>query len=383
MHILSVANVHADPNTGAAGAEFQTIRALRALGHEVDDVWADAIERRIAHGNLHYLLELPRRYERVVARALSRRPYDIVHVNQPHGYRAARLVRERWPNVAFIHRSHGFEPRVAEIVRHWQNVYGGDARHFWRRGATRLLATLVGRHNREITRWADGHLLCSTQDADFMAERFAVPRARIAVIPHAAPDDYIDTPPPPMTAERLRHVLYVGQFAFVKAPMIVAATMNHLGAARSDAMFTWVAASADHDAIRALLSPTVRERIALLDWMPQRVLRDVYDRAGVFLFPSFFEGTGKASIEALSRGLCVISSDVGGMHDMIEDGRSGILIPPGRPGEVSAAALALMSDYDRAKDMAERGAARARQYTWKRTAEETAAFYRSRLEAKR
>lgn len=245
------------------------------------------------------------------------------------------------------------------------------------------MGALMARHNREITRWADGHLLCSTQDADFMANRFGVDRARMAVIPHAAPDDYLETPALPLRAERLQHLLYVGQFAFVKAPMIVAAAMNAVAEARSEARFTWVAARGDHERIRALLSVAARARIELLDWMPQRALREVYDAAGIFLFPSFFEGTGKASIEALSRGLCVIASDVGGMHDMIESGHSGLLVTPGDASAVSAAALGLMRDPDRARLLSVNAAARAREFTWNRTAQETAAFYRARLEAKR
>jgi glycosyltransferase involved in cell wall biosynthesis len=383
LHILSVANVHEDPNAGAAGAEFQTIQALRSLGHDVDDVWADSIERRIAHGNLHYLLELPRRYEQIVAERLGRIAYDVVHVNQPHGYRAARLVQKRWPKVALVHRSHGFEPRVAEIVKHWRRIYGEESASPWRRAASAAMAALVGRHNRAITRWADGHLLCSTQDADYMVERFQVARSRIAVVPHAAPNDYIETPPPAMTAERLRRVLYVGQFAFVKAPMVVAAAMSGIVAKREDAELTWVAARRDHPAIRALLSPAARARVTLLDWMPQSSLRDVYDRAGIFLFPSFFEGTGKASIEALSRGMCVLTSDVGGMHDMIVPDQSGLLLPPGNAAAVAKAALELLSDLPRAQRLASGGSLRARQFTWKRTAEETASFYRQRLEAKR
>jgi len=383
LRILSVANVPEDPNAGAAGAEFQTIRALRALGHHVDAVWSNSITRRISHGNLHYLLELPRRYERVVEEHLSRQLYDIVHVNQPHGFRAARLVQKRWPRVAFFHRSHGFEPRVEEVVRGWKHVYDGDDRSLWRRGATSLLTTLLQQHNTAITRFADGHLLCSTQDALFMQERFSVPASRIAVIPHAAPDEYLQADVVPFSDARLRHVLYVGQFAFVKAPMIVAAAMNEIAAARDDVQFTWVASRAHHDAIRALLSPTVRGRIDLSDWMPQRELRDVYDRAGIFLFPSFFEGTGKASIEAMSRGLCVIASAVGGMRDMIRHEETGILVEPGRSAAVSAAGLALISNREHADRIAVAAAAHARRYTWNRTAVETAAFYSERLAAKR
>ena len=383
LRILSIANVPEDPNAGAAGAEFQTIRALRRLGHTVDALWADDIHRRISHGNLHYLLELPRRYEALVRDRLSEGEYDVVHVSQPHGFRAARLVRRRWPQIPFIHRSHGFEPRVEEIAAYWHRFYEEGRRPRWRQAATALLRAALRRHYDSICRWADGHLLCSTEDAEFMMTRFAVPASRIAVVTHAAPDDYLGSTVLPLTTERLRHVLYVGQYTFIKAPMVVAAAMNEIGAARLDARFTWVAARDHHDHIRSLLSPDVRERLTLVHWMSQRELRGVYDDAGIFLFPSFFEGTGKASIEALSRGMCVVATDVGGMHDMIEPAVSGMLVPAGNPHAVAAAALGLMNDLERARDVATAAAARARQYTWELTATKTAAFYSECIEAKR
>ncbi len=47
MKILFAANVSPDPNSGAAGTEFQTIAGLRRLRHEVDEIWAEELGRRI------------------------------------------------------------------------------------------------------------------------------------------------------------------------------------------------------------------------------------------------------------------------------------------------------------------------------------------------
>ena len=93
LRVLMMSDTPADPNRGAAGTEVRTMHALRALGHEVDAIWADDLGRRIQHGNLHILLEQPRAYERAVVAALARKEYDVVHLNQPHGFRAARAVR--------------------------------------------------------------------------------------------------------------------------------------------------------------------------------------------------------------------------------------------------------------------------------------------------
>jgi glycosyltransferase involved in cell wall biosynthesis len=383
LRILAMADMPPDANAGAPGAELETIRALRELGHHVDDVWQDTLGRRIGHGNLHALFELPRRFEAVAEERLSQAEYDVVHINQPHGYRAARLIQRRWPRTAFIHRSHGWEPRVREVLRHWRSVYGEEARSSLRRGASAVMEPMIARHATEIVRWADGHILCSHEDADFMHARSGVPREKLGVMPQAPPESFNAIPASPMTAARLRHVLHVGQFAFFKAPMITAAAMNEIAEKRPEVRFTWVAGGEHHERIRALLSDAVRARIELRGWTDQEALRDVYDSAGIFLFPSFFEGSGKVHIEALSRGLCVVASRAGGMRDYVQDGRSGVLIEPGDTMAFARAANALIDDLDAATAMSAAAAARAREYSWKRAAAETAEFYRSRIEAKR
>jgi len=378
MKILTMCDTPPDPNAGAAGTEVRTIEALRALGHEVDSIWRDQLGRRVQHGNLHLLLELPRAYERAMVDAFRTKSYDVVHVNQPHGFRAARTLHRIAPRSVFIHRSHGFEPNVEETLAKWREK---DARSPLRRTASTIIAPLLDRHSRAIARFADGHIVSSSSDADYLNERLSVPREKIAVIGQAAPDDFLRSDAPPMTAQRLQRVLYVGQFAFVKAPAIVARAMNRIAEQRSDIGFTWVCDRTHHDDVRSLLSASAKERLELLPWMPQSELHDCYDRCGIFLFPSFYEGFGKAFIEAMSRGLCVIASDTGGMHDTITNGIDGILCAAGDDAAIARAALALASEEARAAAMSIAAARTARTHTWKRVATEAVEFYRSRLDA--
>lgn len=383
LRILTMADVPADPDRGAAGTELRTVEALRALGHEVDSVWNDTLGRRIGHGNLHLLLELPRAYERAAVDALQRKHYDVVHVNQPHGFRAARAVHRLSPRTAFIHRSHGLEPNVEATLAPWRERFGSDERNRIRRGLSRALAPLLARHSSAIAREADGHVVSSSLDRDFLAARLRVNPEKIAVIPQAPAETFLAAPAPPMTPDRLRRVLYVGQFAFVKAPMIVAHAMNALAAAPTDVELTWICESAHHAQVRELLSQRANARVDLQPWMRQEELRDAYDRCGVFLFPSFFEGFGKTFLEAMSRGLCVIGSDVGGMHDVIQHGRTGMLVPPGDAAALADVAQAMMNDQARAVAMSAAAVAAAREYTWERVAREIADFYRARIEARR
>jgi glycosyltransferase involved in cell wall biosynthesis len=365
----------ADPNRGASGTELQTLHALRALGHDVDAIWSDDLGRRIRHGNLHLLLELPRAYERAAAGALRHKEYDVIHTNQPHGFRAARTVHRLSPRTAFVHRSHGFELNVDETLRPWHKTFGTDRRGPVRRMASHALTSLVARHAHAIAREADGHIVSSSLDAAFLHDRLGVASERIAMIALAAPDSYLRTDPLPMDARRLRRVLHVAQFAFVKAPMITAGAMNLLARADPELRFTWVTDRASEGSIRALLSSEANDRTDVLHWTTQDELRDIYDQHGIFLFPSFFEGFGKAFVEAMSRGLCVIASDAGGMHDLIEHGRNGSLVPPGDDKVLADAALAILHDHARAAAMSDAAVRTARAHTWEGVARETVDFY--------
>ena len=382
MNILFMADVPEGADSGAAGTEYQTIRALRSLGHEVDAIWADSLSHRIKHGNLHSLCEQPLAYRRVLIERLRHRTYDVVHVNQPQGYLAAKALKRLDGRSAFIHRSHGLEPRVARDLKRWEAVYLRDERPGVRKLSSKLLAGLLSYSNRAIARFADGHIVSAVECAAFLRDEMGVPPERIAVIPQAAPTLYIETPAPRMDSRRMKKVLYAGQFAFFKAPMIVASAMNDLAERVPGMEFTWVCSSRHHEDVRGLLTPTLRARLKLLDWMPQSELMKTYDGHGVFLFPSFFEGFGKAFLEAMSRGLCVIASDNGGARDVISSGTNGFLVETGNARAVVERCLTLISNQGLAGELSTAAAQVARAYTWNRVAAETAAFYESRLGAK-
>lgn len=383
MNILFMADVLANPDSGAAGTEYQTIQALRGLGHEVDAVWSDELSHKIRHGNLHYLIELPLSYEKTMLAKMRRRHYDVVHVNQPHGYRAAKSLMQTSVRCVFIHRSHGLEMRVERDLSPWRIRYGqGDERSSLRKLVSRSMTAALAYNNRCIARFADGHIVSASQCRDFLREEMAVPAERIAVIPQAPPGLFVERPVAPMTADRLTRVLYVGQYAFVKAPVVTAQVFNQLSQANEQLRFTWVCAREHHAQVRQLLKPRALERTTLLDWMPQDKLIRVYDGHGVFLLPSFFEGFGKVFLEAMSRGLCVVAADNGGARDIITHGLNGTLSPTGCADTMAVQCLRLVESPTLAFAMSESAAECARAYTWKRVARETASFYRNRLDAR-
>ena len=381
MNVLFMADVKPEPYSGASGTEIETIGELRKLGCQVDEVWADDLSHRIAHGNLHYLIELPVSYRSAMLRKLGAKRYDVIHVNQSHGYLAARIIHDRFKGSVFIHRSHGFESRVLRDLSKWRELYEIRRPNQPHAMASSVLSKLLRRHYVQIARYADGHIVSASQCRDFLVTELGVDIRRVAVIPQSQPDYYkkMDNP---FCAKRLSRILYVGQFAFVKAPMILGRVFSDLAKMRDDISLTWVCAKRHHDDARLLLDPSIRARVRFLDWMPREKLREIYDEHGIFLFPSFFEGFGKSLLEAMSRGLCVIAADNGGMRDVILNNVSGLKVPTGDSGAMVTSCLELLDDPNRAAKISSRAVGAANQYGWDRVGGETLKFYKSIIRAK-
>jgi glycosyltransferase involved in cell wall biosynthesis len=75
--------------------------------------------------------------------------------------------------------------------------------------------------------------------------------------------------------------------------------------------------------------------------------------ADVFAFPSLFEGLGLSLVEAAACGLPAVGSRTGGIVDVIDDGRSGFLVPPGDAGALAAGLRVLVADPARSAALGE------------------------------
>jgi glycosyltransferase involved in cell wall biosynthesis len=73
-------------------------------------------------------------------------------------------------------------------------------------------------------------------------------------------------------------------------------------------------------------------------------VEDYLRACDVFAFPSFFEAMPLSVLEAAACGLACVASAVGGIVDVIEDGRSGLLVQPGDAPSLSAALAGLVGD---------------------------------------
>jgi glycosyltransferase involved in cell wall biosynthesis len=177
----------------------------------------------------------------------------------------------------------------------------------------------------------------------------------VAVIPSGVviPDE-IGTPDHPP------HVLYVGRLSEEKGVLeLVAATQGIPRVIVGDG--------------------PLRERLPdALGFVPRAQLGAYYERAAVVLCPSRREGYGVAAREAMAYGRPVVASAVGGLLDAVEDGVTGLRVPPRDPQALRAAIETLLADSGLRSRLgaAARSAARE-QFSWDVATAETLSAYRA------
>lgn len=105
----------------------------------------------------------------------------------------------------------------------------------------------------------------------------------------------------------------------------------------------------------------VAERVSFHEEMPQEKLAGWMARSCVLVLPSLSEGLGRVLIEAMATGTPVIGSNVGGIPQLIEEGRNGFLIAPGDASALAERLRFFLSRPEEARAMGERARAYARE----------------------
>ncbi len=106
----------------------------------------------------------------------------------------------------------------------------------------------------------------------------------------------------------------------------------------------------------------------------------VFERAQVVVVPSFGEGFGMVALEAMERGRPVIASAVGGLPEIVDDGRTGVLVSPGDADALATAIRELVRDPARAEAFGRAGRERSvEQFSQERCTDRIEELYRSAL----
>ena len=233
-------------------------------------------------------------------------------------------------------------------------------------------------------RRANAVVVPSRAARDEIARVYRIPHARLRVIPEAASPRFHPIAPQESASVLARYgirrpyVLFVGANVPRKnVPRLLEAYDAMRRRAGVDAQLLLVGPPGP--ATPALLALTRRLKLhphlRRLDRVPDDDLPALYSAAACLAYPSLAEGFGLPILEAMACGTPVLTSNCSAMPEVAGD--AALLVDPRRTEAITDGLVRLLTEDHLREELIARGLARARAFTWERTARATEEVYRA------
>jgi glycosyltransferase involved in cell wall biosynthesis len=126
----------------------------------------------------------------------------------------------------------------------------------------------------------------------------------------------------------------------------------------------------------------VSDRVTFVGKLSRADLLQEYSRAQFFVLPSVFEPFGIVLLEAMAASLPVVASRVGGIPEIVEDGRTGLLVEQGNPAALAEGLRRLCRDESLRRSMARAARERVTIYDWDLIVPRILSLYKQAVEGR-
>jgi glycosyltransferase involved in cell wall biosynthesis len=124
---------------------------------------------------------------------------------------------------------------------------------------------------------------------------------------------------------------------------------------------------------RAVHQHQLHKYVRFLGFVPEETLAVMYRLAGVFVFPSLYEGFGLPPLEAMASGTPVVTSNVSSLPEVAGD--AALLVDPYDPRAIADGIYSVLTDETLRRGMVHRGIARAGQFSWEQSVRRVRQIY--------
>lgn len=291
-----------------------------------------------------------------------------------------RLVKKL--NPALIHAHWAFpQGTIASIIGKLSNTpviitaHGGDA--------FALQGSLLAR----IKHWSLKNCSAWTSNTTATANAFWGDIAQPEIIPMGIDCQKFSSGNASILRSRLAKgelvLLFVGRLVEKKGVKDLLLAYSQLTNEQRSQTQLWIIGDGSEKSALEMLSRSLQLENKVTFWgkLPNEQLPDYYAAADIFIAPSITdsagdtEGQGITLVEAMASATAIISTDTGGISEVIEHNETGLLIPPNNPVKLKATIIRLIEDQNLRDALAKKANQAAQNYSWVQAGQRFQALY--------
>ena len=280
---------------------------------------------------------------------------DILHVNMAADasfYRKKIFI----DTAAFFHK---------KILIH---EHGGDFQSFYYKKNNEIGRRLI----RKTLNKAQVFVVLSQSWADFFKP--IVNKEKIVILENA-----VLIPPTPKTSYDDHNLLFLGRLCKEKgiAELLDAVSVT---SQKYPDIRLYLGGVWEDDDLKTKAA-ALKKRVKYLGWIDDKKKERCMEKCSVFVLPTYFEGQPVSLLEAMAKGMAVVSTEVGGIPQIVANNQDGVLIPPKDTQALAESICRLLYDADAKKRLGINAKARVTQsYNMRERVDELVAIYENMMQ---
>jgi len=293
--------------------------------------------------------------------------YDAIHSHYWMSGLSALSLQREWniPVINMFHTLGLMKNRIARSESEIEGAYRIDGERQVIHAANRLVAaTIAERAQLEFLYQAESSKITVIPPGVDTSRFYPIPKDEAKAVVGISPDDrmilFVGRIEPLKGLETLLHAL-----ALLKESGTNQCCPMYLVVIGGEPDVTPETMNAEMSRLFSLGDDLNLENMVIfLGKQAQDTLPYYYSAAEVVVVPSFYESFGMVALEAMACGTPVIASQVGGLAFLVQDGKTGYVVPDGDAQELCDRLLLVMRDRELRTKLGDQAAAAARAYDW-------------------
>jgi len=293
--------------------------------------------------------------------------YDAIHSHYWMSGLSALSLQREWniPVINMFHTLGLMKNRIARSESEIEGAYRIDGERQVIHAANRLVAaTIAERAQLEFLYQAESSKITVIPPGVDTSRFYPIPKDEAKAVVGISPDDrmilFVGRIEPLKGLETLLHAL-----ALLKESGTNQCCPMYLVVIGGEPDVTPETMNAEMSRLFSLRDDLNLENMVIfLGKQAQDTLPYYYSAAEVVVVPSFYESFGMVALEAMACGTPVIASQVGGLAFLVQDGKTGYVVPDGDAQELCDRLLLVMRDRELRTKLGDQAAAAARAYDW-------------------